>query len=155
YRQAHIPGARYAHLDHDLSGPAGPGLGRHPWPDAQAFCERLSAWSISPASRVVAYDAGDGAFAARLWCLLRMLGHATVAVLDGGWARWTALDLPVDAALPDPAPAPYAGRFDTARLLDPDATIRHLARGGLLVDARAPERFRGEVEPIDAVAGHV
>ena len=155
YRQAHIPGARYAHLDHDLSGPAGPGRGRHPWPEADAFTRRLCAWGISPRSRVVAYDAGDGAFAARLWCLLRMLGHDTVAVLDGGWARWTALGLPADAALPDPAPAPYAGRFDGPRLLDADAAMRHVESGGVLVDARAPERFRGELEPIDAVAGHV
>lgn len=156
YRQAHVPGARHAHLDHDLSGPAGRGRGRHPWPDADAFIRRLSAWGISPRSRVVAYDAGDGAFAARLWCLLRMLGHGTVAVLDGGWARWTALGLPVEQALPDPAPASYPRRpFDASRLLDAEATVRHLSHGGVLVDARAPERFRGEVEPIDAVAGHV
>src|SRR5690606_29976723 len=75
YGRARIPGARYAHLDRDLSGPHGPGCGRHPWPDAEAFTGRLSAWGISPRTRVVAYDAGDGAFAARLWCLLRMLGH--------------------------------------------------------------------------------
>lgn len=155
YRECHLPGARYAHLDRDLSGSTGPGRGRHPWPDAEAFSARLSAWGVSPRSRVVAYDAGDGAFAARLWCLLRMFGHERVAVLDGGWARWTALGLPVDATVPDPAPAPYAGRFETPRLLDADATIRHLDRGGVLVDARGPERFRGEVEPIDPVAGHV
>src|SRR5690606_3706607 len=110
YREGHLPGARYAHLDRDLSGPAGPGRGRHPWPDADAFSRRLSAWGIAPRSRVVAYDAGDGAFAARLWCLLRMLGHDRVAVLDGGWARWTALGLPVDATVPDPEPASYEGR---------------------------------------------
>jgi len=104
---------------------------------------------------VVAYDAGDGAFAARLWCLLRMLGHEAVAVLDGGFARWTALGLPVDDARPGPVPAAYVAAFDASRLLDAEATARHLARGGLLVDARAPERFRGEVEPIDPVAGHV
>ena len=155
YREGHLPGARYAHLDRDLSGPAGPGRGRHPWPDADAFSRRLSAWGIAPRSRVVAYDAGDGAFAARLWCLLRMLGHDRVAVLDGGWARWTALGLPVDATVPDPEPASYEGRFEASRLLHADATIRHLDRGGVLVDARGAERFRGEVEPIDPVAGHV
>ena len=155
YRDSHIPGARYAHLDRHLSGPAAASRGRHPWPDADAFTGRLSAWGISPRSRVVAYDAGDGAFAARLWCLLRMLGHEAVAVLDGGWARWTGLGLPVDADLPSPAPAQYAAVFDMGRLLDADATRRHLDRGGLLVDARAPERFRGQAEPIDAVAGHV
>ncbi|HLT45134.1 MAG TPA: sulfurtransferase [Luteimonas sp.] len=155
YRQAHLPGARYAHLDRDLSGAVDAGAGRHPWPEAAAFTRRLSTWGISPRSRVVAYDGGDGAHAARLWCLLRMLGHEAVAVLDGGWARWTALGLPVDAALPEPAPEPFEGSFDAARLLDAAATSRHLQDGGLLVDARAPERFRGEVEPIDAVAGHV
>lgn len=155
YRDSHIPGARYAHLDRDLSGPVAASRGRHPWPDADAFTRRLSSWGISPRSRVVAYDAGDGAFAARLWCLLRMLGHEAVAVLDGGWARWTGLGLPVDADLPSPAHAPYEAEFDADRLLDADGTARHLDHGGLLVDARAPERFRGEVEPLDAVPGHV
>src|SRR5690606_10786605 len=103
YRDSHIPGARYAHLDRDLSGPVAASAGRHPWPDADAFARRLSAWGISPRSRMVAYDAGDGALAARLWCLLRMLGHGAAAVLDGGWARWTGLGLPVDADLPSPA----------------------------------------------------
>lgn len=155
YRDSHIPGARYAHLDRDLSGPVAASAGRHPWPDADAFARRLSAWGISPRSRVVAYDAGDGALAARLWCLLRMLGHEAAVVLDGGWARWTGLGLPVDADLPSPAHAPYEATFDAARLFDADAARRHLGQGGLLVDARAPERFRGEVEPLDAVAGHV
>lgn len=155
YRESHLPGARYAHLDRDLSGPPGRGLGRHPWPAADALAARLSAWGIARHSRVVAYDAGDGAHAARFWCLLRLLGHGMVAVLDGGWARWTALGLPVEADLPAPSPTAYEGRFDAARLFDADAVRRHLAAGGLLVDARAPERFRGEVEPLDPVAGHV
>lgn len=155
YLAAHIPGARYAHLDRDLSGHGGRGQGRHPWPDAEAFRARLSAWGVAPGTQVVAYDGGDGAFAARLWCLLRRLGHDTVAVLDGGWARWTALGLPVAAAIPSPVPARYEARFDAAGLLDADDVRRHLDAGGLLVDARAPERFRGEVEPIDPVAGHV
>lgn len=155
YRDSHLPGARYAHLDRDLSGPPASSRGRHPWPDADAFTRRVSAWGISPRSRVVAYDAGDGAFAARLWCLLRMLGHEAAAVLDGGWARWTGLGLPVDADLPSPAHAPFEAVFDAARLLDADAAGRHVDRGGLLVDARAAERFRGEVEPLDAMAGHV
>jgi len=157
YREGHLPGARYASLDRDLSGPHAPGRGRHPWPEADDFRRRLSARGISPHSQVVAYDAGDGAFAARLWCLLRMLGHPTVAVLDGGWTRWCALGLPVQTHLPSPvsAPAPYEGRFAASRLLDGGDVQRHLERGGLLVDARAAERFRGEVEPLDAVAGHV
>ena len=155
WRAAHVPGARYAHLDRDLSDHGKRGQGRHPWPDTSAFTGRLGAWGVTPARQVVAYDDGDGAFAARLWCLLRALGHRDVAVLDGGWARWAALGLPVDDAVPAPVPARYEAGFDAARLLDADATARHLDAGGLLVDARAAERFRGEVEPIDPVAGHV
>ena len=155
WRAAHLPGARLAHVDRDLSDHGKRGQGRHPWPDAAAFTARLGAWGISPAHRVVAYDDGDGAFAARLWWMLRMLGHRDVAVLDGGWARWTALGLPVDAAVPVPVPATYAARFDHAHLFDAHAVRRHLDAGGLLVDARAAERFRDEVEPIDPVAGHV
>ena len=91
WRESHIPGAVRAALERDLSDMQREGEGRHPWPDARAFRERLGAWGIGYDTQVVAYDDGDGAFAARLWCLLRMLGHAKVAVLDGGWARWTAL----------------------------------------------------------------
>lgn len=155
WRASHIPGARYAHVDRDLSDHGKRGQGRHPWPEADAFTTRLAAWGITPSHRVVAYDDGDGAFAARLWWLLRTLGHRDVAVLDGGWTRWTALGLPVDDRVPAAKPAAYAATFDTQRLLDADAVQRHLAAGGLLVDARAAERFRGEVEPIDPVAGHV
>ena len=155
WHASHIPGARYAHVDRDLSDHGKRGQGRHPWPEADAFTTRLAAWGITPSHRVVAYDDGDGAFAARLWWLLRTLGHRDVAVLDGGWSRWTALGLPVDDRVPAAKPAAYAGTFDTQRLLDADAVQRHLDAGGLLVDARAAERFRGEVEPIDPVAGHV
>lgn len=157
YREAHIPGARYAHLDRDLSNPAAstPGAGRHPWPVADAFTARLGAWGVTPATRVVAYDDGDGAIAARLWFLLQTLGHARAAVLDGGWARWIALGLPTQADIPAVQPTAYVAHFDRSRLLDAVQVQAHLERGGLLVDARAGERFRGEVEPIDRRAGHV
>jgi len=156
WRAAHLPGARHAHLDRDLSGAHSPGAGRHPWPDAATFARRLGALGITPTHQVVAYDDGEGAYAARLWWLLRIAGHARVAVLDGGWARWRALGFPVESDLPVVAAAGgYPVRFDGARLLDPDGVQAHLAHGGLLIDARAGERFRGEVEPIDAKAGHV
>ncbi len=156
WREDHIPGALYAHLDRDLSGPHAPGAGRHPWPQTAAFAAWLGRVGVTPETRVVAYDAGDGAYAARLWWLLRSFGHARVAVLDGGLAAWTAAGLPLDAAMPTVAPvAPYPGRFDTARLLDPAAVAARVAAGDLLVDVRGAERFRGEVEPIDRVAGHV
>lgn len=156
YRAAHIPGARHADLDRDLSDHGKQGAGRHPWPDAGSFTAVLGRWGITPEHQVVAYDAGDGALAAaRVWFLLRTLGHARVAVLDGGWARWTALGLPVDDALPRPQATQYRGEFDNRRLMNSDAVQTHLQAGGVLLDARARERFRGDVEPIDRVAGHV
>ena len=155
YRQAHVPGARYAHLDRDLSDHAKAAAGRHPWPDAAPFTSQLEAWGITPRHQVVAYDDGDGAYAARLWFLLHALGHVDVAVLDGGWAQWTAADLPVDATIPAPPPARYVADFDGSRLFDAARVQAHLAAGGTVLDARAAERFRGDIEPIDRVAGHV
>ena len=156
YRQAHIPGARYADLERDLSDHRKGSGGRHPWPDAADFTAKLQAWGITPQHQVVVYDAADGALAAsRLWFLLRVLGHRRVAVLDGGWQGWTALGLPVDAEIPVPQPSHYPASFDARRLLDAQDVRGLLDSGGLLIDARAGERFRGEVEPIDRVAGHV
>lgn len=156
WREGHVAGAQYAHLDRDLSGPHAPGAGRHPWPQAAAFAAWLGRVGVTPATRVVAYDAGDGAFAARLWWLLRSFGHARVAVLDGGLAAWTAAGFPLESAVPAVEPvAPYPGRFATDRLLDAGAVAARVAAGDLLLDARGAERFRGEVEPIDRVAGHV
>lgn len=155
YRQAHIPGARFADLDRDLSDHRLAG-GRHPWPSSEGFTDTLGRWGVTPAHQVVIHDAGDSAqSAARAWFLLRVLGHKTVAVLDGGLARWMELGLPVEAEVPTPTPARYKGRFDADRLLDAEQVQAHLQAGGLLLDARAGERFRGEVEPIDRVAGHV
>ena len=158
WRQARIPDARYVHLDRDLSGAHAPGAGRHPWPQAADFGRMLAARGITPAHQVVVYDAADGAFAARAWCLLRLAGHADAAVLDGGFEGWRSLGLPLDDAAPVPeaaAVAPYPADFERARLFDAARVRGHLAQGGLLLDARAGERFRGDVEPIDARAGHV
>lgn len=156
WREAHLPGALHADMDRDLSGPHSMGAGRHPWPTSEAFLKRLGTWGITPETDVVAYDAGDGAFAARLWWLLRTLGHRRVRVLDGGWAAWTQAGLPVTDEIREPVPGDYpAADFDRSRLLDAAGVQRHLAGGGLLIDARAGERFRGEAEPIDPVAGHV
>jgi thiosulfate/3-mercaptopyruvate sulfurtransferase len=155
WQAGHLPGARYAHLDRDLSGPHAPGAGRHPWPSADAFGDWLGRNGVTPGTQVVAYDAGDGAYAARLWCLLRAAGHARVAVLDGGFARWSALGLPIDAEATDVSATTYPVRFDASRLLDADTIAARVAAGGVLVDARAAERFRGDVEPIDRIAGHV
>lgn len=161
YQASHIPGASYAHLERDLSEMSPHGEGRHPWPAADVFTAKLSRWGIGPTSQVVAYDDGDGAYAARLWFLLRMLGHEKVAVLDGGWARWTALGLPVSSAPPTVAMqfrSQYDATqlaFDASRLLGSDAVETHLQNGGMLIDARAASRFRGDEEPIDRIAGHV
>jgi thiosulfate/3-mercaptopyruvate sulfurtransferase len=156
YAESHIPGAIRVELETDLSDHRKTGQGRHPWPDAADFTARLGAWGIARDTQVVAYDDGDGAFAARLWFMLRALGHERVAVLDGGWARWTQLGLPVDARVPQPVAVEYAtDGFDAGRLLDAASVQSRLAAGDLLLDARAAPRFRGEVEPLDRVAGHV
>lgn len=157
WRKAHIPGAFYAHLDRELSDHRKPHAGRHPWPDAEDFTAALGRWGVTPRHQIVVYDAADGALAAaRLWYMLRTLGHARVAVLDGGLQRWQALGLPLDANEPVAVPAPpYPGTFDAHRLLDARQVQAHVAAGGVLLDARAAERFRGDVEPIDRVAGHV
>ena len=155
YQQSHLPGAVYAHLDHDLSDHRKQGQGRHPWPEASDFIARLRGWGISPTTQVVVYDDGDGMFAVRPWFMLRTLGHANAAVLDGGLARWKALGLPLDDAIPERAPTRYDASFDTGRLLDAAQVQARLEAGDLLFDVRAAPRFRGEVEPLDAVAGHV
>ena len=155
YLTSHLPGAAYAHLERDLSDMSPNGDGRHPWPPADMFTARLSRWGIEPHHQVVAYDDGDGAIAARLWFLLRMLGHEKVAVLDGGWARWTALGLPVSSAPRAPSSSHYRAVFDLSRLFDANALQAHLDNGGMLVDARGAARFRGDEEPLDRIAGHV
>lgn len=156
YLTSHLPGASYAHLERDLSDMTPPGDGRHPWPSAAQFTGKLSRWGIEPGHQVIAYDDGDGAIAARLWFLLRMLGHEKVAVLDGGWARWTGLGLPVSSVRKAVAsPSRYEASYDVSRLFDSDDVEAHRQTGGILVDARSAPRFRGEEETLDRVAGHV
>ncbi|AKC87536.1 sulfurtransferase [Pseudoxanthomonas suwonensis] len=156
---SHLPGAVHADLDRDLSEHALAGQGRHPLPSADAFARRLGEWGIGPQHAVVVYDAGDGSMAAaRFWWLLKLLGHRRVAVLDGGLAAWRAAGLAETAAADAPAPLssyPATG-FDRARIADAGDLLSRLGEApGWLLDARGGERFRGEVEPIDPVAGHV
>lgn len=160
YRQAHLPGSVYADLNRDLSAPAraGQGQGRHPLPDAAQLCQRLGQWGIGPAEQVVVYDAGDGSMAAaRLWWLLRLLGHRRVAVLDGGLAAWQAAGLPqTDAPATHLPKTAYPGRFASNAIVGADEVVARLGEApGWLLDARAGERFRGEIEPIDRRAGHI
>ena len=157
HAEGHLPGAYHADLERDLSDMSQAGQGRHPWPRAEDFARTLAGWGIGPETQVVAFDAGNGMYAARAWCLLRLFGHARVAVLDGGLQAWREAGHALDTSMPAMADASDAlpGRFDPARLFDHEDVIAHLAHGGVLVDARAPERFRGEFEPIDTRAGHV
>jgi len=155
YLDGHIPGAVYAHLERDLSDMKPGGAGRHPWPQAETFTAKLGAWGITPQHQVIAYDDGEGAHAARFWFLMRMLGHEKVAVLDAGWKHWTSVGLPVDSQVPKPSSARYPGTFDSSRLLDAAQVQDRLAQGEMLIDARAEDRFRGEHEMIDRIAGHV
>jgi len=158
YAQGHIPGALHADLNRDLADLGKTGQGRHPLPDSDAFAATLGRWGIAPDTQVVVYDAADGSMAAaRLWWLLRLIGHARVAVLDGGVAAWQAagLALTTDQPVVEPLP-PYPGRFDRAQIATVDEVAARLKHApGWLLDARAGERFRGEVEPLDPVAGHV
>jgi len=158
WQQSHLPGAGYAHLDRDLSDHGKPASeGRHPLPEAVAFCATLERLGITPETQVVVYDGSDGAMAAaRFWWLMKLLGHQRVAVLDGGFARWTALRLPVETAPPAISPGRYEASFDESKIARADEVQRRLGESpGWLLDARAAERFRGEVEPIDRVAGHI
>jgi len=154
----HIPGAVYADLNRDLSDLSRQGHGRHPLPDSDAFAATLGRWGIDADTQVVAYDAGDGSMAAaRLWWLLRLIGHRNVAVLDGGLAAWQAAGGRLEAGVEQvPALPPYPGRFDLAQVAGVDEISARLSQSpGWLFDARAGERYRGEVEPLDRVAGHV
>jgi thiosulfate/3-mercaptopyruvate sulfurtransferase len=161
WRRSRIPGARYAHLDRDLSAHPRPAAeGRHPLPAIGDFTATLGRLGITPDAQVVVYDAGDGAMAAaRLWWLLRLVGHARVAVLDGGFAAWESAGLAIDSGEPVamPAAAAYpATAYDAAAMATTDEVRARLDEApGWLLDSRAPERFRGDVEPIDSVAGHV
>jgi thiosulfate/3-mercaptopyruvate sulfurtransferase len=156
YAEQHVPGAVFADLLEDLSGPIAPGVtGRHPLPDAMAFAQRLAGWGIGNQSQVVAYDDAGGAFAARLWWLLRFLGHDAVAVLDGGWSAWLGAAGPVSADVPAWPPQHFHAAPVAPLLVDAAELLEHPANVSALFDARAPERFRGDVEPIDAVAGHI
>lgn len=157
YAEGHVPGARYADLDVDLAGPRGERGGRHPLPDPEAFARRLGRWGVGPQTQVVVYDDAGGAYAARLWWMLRWLGHEAAAVLDGGWGAWTQSSAPVETAAPPPRHAPsYPARARADWVVDAHALQAELAAGRCrLVDARSAERFRGDCEPYDPVAGHV
>jgi thiosulfate/3-mercaptopyruvate sulfurtransferase len=161
WRAGHLPGSRYVHLESELSGPKtgadGVFRGRHPLPDIDAFAAAVGEWGITPATQVVVLDRQGSMMAARAWWLLRWLGHRAVAVLDGGVAAWQAAggELVQSSALPAPAaPYPRGPLADRMPTIEAAELLKRLGQVGLL-DARAPERYRGEVEPLDACAGHI
>jgi thiosulfate/3-mercaptopyruvate sulfurtransferase len=153
---AHIPGAVYADLAHDLSGPKNGTNGRHPLPNAGTLAQTFGRLGIASGVQVVAYDQENGMFASRLWWMLRWLGHDAVAVLDGGFKKWRAEGRPVQSGETHRAPRAFDGTPRQDMTVGVQEVAAHLgARGPRLVDARAPERYRGDSEPIDKVGGHI
>jgi thiosulfate/3-mercaptopyruvate sulfurtransferase len=161
YAGGHVPTALYSHLDRDLSGPVTPTTGRHPLPSPERMAATFGPWGIDSHVQVVAYDQGNGAYAARLWWMLRSLGHQNVAVLNGGFAAWQQAGLPIETTVTARQsrsftlqPAVAAQVVSTAEL---ERAVREgaLRSGSVLVDARAADRFAGENETIDPIAGHI
>ncbi len=160
FAQAHIPGAYYANPDTDLSdkspGPKGEFRGRHPLPSQQAFIDTLRAWGVYPNSQVIAYDAHGGMFAARLWWMLRWIGHHRVAVLDGGLPAWQAAGGELTKEVINRPHGSITLQTSLVGTVTADDVLANLsARARVVLDARAPDRFRGENETIDPVAGHI
>ena len=153
YREGHIPGALFVHMERDLSAPKNGKNGRHPLPEFDQFAKWMGEHGITPSSQVVCYDAANGSMAARLWWMLRWAGHRAVAVLDGGLAKWLKEDRELDTSVPQPKRAAYPARktAGTVHAGSVAANLKHM----FLLDARAPARYRGEQEPIDPVAGHI
>jgi thiosulfate/3-mercaptopyruvate sulfurtransferase len=156
YLTAHVPGARYADLNRDLSAPIGPNTGRHPLPAPDAFATRLGSLSVGNHTQVVAYDDANGSMAARLWWMLRWVGHEAVAVLDGGFKAWTSSGGALESGELKPGTEHFTPQVDFHAALSAAELEQALSDPRLkLVDARAAERFAGQVEPIDSVAGHI
>lgn len=156
YEQGHVPGASFADLLDDLSGPIVAGrTGRHPLPAIDVFVEKLRGWGINGSSQVVAYDDAGGAFAARLWWMLRWLGHDAVALLDGGFSAWCGEQRPVTTDISPVKRGDFSPRPRPELLVSANEIAAPQSSSLKLFDARAPERFRGDVEPIDPVAGHI
>lgn len=157
FENGHIPGAHYLHLDEDLSSPASAADGRHPLPDVERLEQALRAAGVDAGQQVVAYDGEGGPYAARLWWLLRWLGHDAVAVLDGGKAAWREAGFAFETGAADPAEGSFAARsVDSDRTVLVDDVLDNIGKSRFLViDARSPERFRGDPNPLDPVSGHI
>jgi len=156
YREGHVPGAIYANLDADLSGEKTGTNGRHPLPSPAAFIAFLARNGVTNTSKIIAYDDVGGQFASRLWWLARWIGLTDVSLLDGGIAKWIADGHALSRDVPVPKPAALRGHADPLMAVNADEVEASLKMASkTLIDARAPERYRGEVEPIDPVAGHI
>jgi thiosulfate/3-mercaptopyruvate sulfurtransferase len=157
YKNAHIPGSVYAHMDEDLSGEIKPGItGRHPLPDANVLIEKLAEWGIGNEDHVIAYDQAHGGLAARVWWMLRWVGHENVSVLNGGWAEWQKLNLPESSNTPIVERGRFVGKPNQKMAVNmKDVTNWIDDPAHVFIDARAHIRYTGENEPIDPVAGHV
>lgn len=153
YREGHVPGAVFIDLDRQLSDPPSQ-RGRHPLPQADRFAAEMRSAGVSGARPVVVYDAANSMAAARAWWLLRYFGHSEVAVLDGGFAAWTGSGRAVETDVPEPGPGDFVARPGNMPALAPEE-VPGVASHGVLIDARAPERFAGIEEPVDPVAGHI
>jgi thiosulfate/3-mercaptopyruvate sulfurtransferase len=156
YAAGHLPHAQFADLDRELSGDKSEGGGRHPLPSRAAFIQTLRCWGISDDTQVVAYDAQGGMFAARLWWMLRWVGHQAVAVLDGGLPAWLAQGLPLSTEVPAVAAGNIDERAPLVTTVNADAVLANLAQPAFtVIDARSPDRYRGENETLDPVGGHI
>lgn len=156
YEKNHIPGARYVHLDEDLSAAITEASGRHPLPSPQAFAERLCTWGVGVNKQVVVYDDSFGAMAVRMWWMLRWLGHPGAALLDGGLPKWQREKRPLTTALPERHKAACACLPEPSQIVDVNEVMRAVENSDtLIIDARPERRFTGEFEPLDPVAGHI
>ncbi len=155
YARGHIPGAVFLHLDEDLSGAKTGRNGRHPLPEVAAFAARMSACGVDAETQVVAYDNEGGIFASRLWWMLRWLGHDKVAVLDGGLAGWKRSKRALEEPVPEVAPRNFVARTRALAVDTAEVAASLDSRNMLILDARSPERFRGENETLDPVGGHI
>lgn len=156
YREGHIPGAHFVNIDTDLSGEKNGKNGRHPLPSPAAFTAFLARHGVSNTSTIVAYDDVGGQFASRLWWMARWIGFTDVVLLDGGIPKWIVDGYQLSTEVPSPVPAPLRGHADPLMLWNAADVLAHIGDNNIsLIDARAAERYRGEIEPIDPIAGHI
>lgn len=155
YEAGHLPGAVYVDLETELSQHGDPSQGRHPLPSEEGFQASVRRWGVNTDDTVVVYDAGNSLAAARAWWLLRFAGVSDVRILDGGLAAWTATGQQVSTEVPQPEPGDFVVSFGHQPVITIDEASEFTDKGGLLLDARAGERYRGESEPVDPQAGHI